>query len=239
MPARWYLALPLPAVALGVFVAARHGISVAAFIPNGVACVLGSTLVIAGRERRVTPRTIAFVALFVMLMTLLFVSEDGVRRWILVGPVRMNASQIVAPFLLWSIARVDRATAIGTTLTASLVHFVQPDAAQATAFGLAASIIFLRSHERLPTVVLGILSALVGAAITWARSDPLTPVDHVERIVHLAFSLSPLVGVAAILTLAILVVPFVRSGSPLGIAFDVYLAATMLVTESDRSTTLI
>jgi hypothetical protein len=145
------------------------------------------------------------------------------------GPVRLHVAAILLPLILYVLAGFERArswiaSAI-LALAAALVLFAQPDAAQATAFAAAATIILLPRPLRLIPVI-----AL--AAATWLRRDPLVEVPHVEGIVGLAAQLGTGWMIVAISTLLLLPAPFLaaRGGVDARVsrALGAYLGVTLL-----------
>lgn len=122
---------------------------------------------------------------------------DGVRRWIFLGAFRVHPSALLGPALLVFVAaelRRSAARAHAILLVLGLLHIAQPDAGQATAFGLAGMMLAVSDVRRR---ALALAYGLLGAA-AWLRADPLTPAPFVEDIVARAFALSPLVGAAAV-----------------------------------------
>ncbi len=170
--------------------------------------------------------------------TLLTPGIDGVRRWYELGPVRLHPSALLAPGLLVAAARHlrGRPGAVHAVLLAvQLVHVLQPDAGQATAFGLGALVLAaatpLPVRWRLPA-----LGHAALAAAAWLRPDPLPPAPFVEDIVARAWDLGAAAGVAALLSLGLLAIaPFLpprppgRAPAVAAGALAVYLAASVAV----------
>ncbi|MCP3097847.1 hypothetical protein LZ198_03045 [Myxococcus sp. K15C18031901] len=245
----WFGLLPLPAILLGAFVAWRSDVPVTAFATNAMATVLGAGVAaLVGRlsgtalQRAALP--IAVTAVLLTASTLVFPGLDGVHRWIQVGPVRLLASAIAVPWVLlgMSVARPQRfASSVALALGLAAVHAAQPDAGQGTAFALAASVLFVRARSGpwLPRA-LACAGVLALGFAAWLRPDPLDAVPHVERIVQLATRLDPVLGVVAVVTLVLLLVPAAlgatraRTGGGddggFSISLLAYLAATLGVT---------
>lgn len=243
--------LPLPAILIGGLVAHAHGVAAKAFGVNVAAAVLGFALVaVLGRRSwndvlRASP-VIATTAVTLLATTLLFHGLDGVNRWITLGPVRLNASAVVMPWLLLATAGLLHqgrpALALAAVAAAQVLHVLQPDAAQATAFGVSAALLIGATRTlALGWRGLGCALSLLGAAVAWMRPDPLGAVPHVERILHLAADTGTPWLLAALMALGGLVLPAilcatrarqVRSGvPPLAASCAVYLVATCAVTE--------
>ena len=250
---RWltlFALLPLAAIALGAFVTSREGTSARAFAVNGAAAVLGTALAVAvGRlsgtalQRASVPA--AIVAVLLTASTLLFPGLDGVHRWLALGPVRLHASTVFAPWVLLAIsANLPRRFALSVVLALAMsgLHAVQPDAGQGTAFALAVCALLARARLiPWPQRALGCAAVLALGLAAWLQPDPLAPVPHVERIVHLAAGQGLVLGVAAVLSLALLLLPSVWTatrapasedpGAMLSVGLAVYFLATVLVTE--------
>ncbi|WP_394840876.1 hypothetical protein LZC95_27850 [Pendulispora brunnea] len=231
-----YLLLPAPAVALGVVVAMRHGASPMAFAPNVLAMVLGAiaSVAFAGQTAQRQQRILGWAAVAACALvglTLASSGLEGVHRWIRLGPVWLNASMAFSPWVLGAALARSRAWASAMLLALLGLHAVQPDAGQATALGAAIVAITLR---RSPLSVLAVLALVAG---TWMRADPLSPVDHVERILVLAVSDGPLLAGAAVLALGVLFLPMVQALKHanteyrwLGMAFGLYFAGEIAMT---------
>ncbi|WP_246357295.1 hypothetical protein [Pyxidicoccus fallax] len=238
--------LPLPAILLGAYVTSRSGTSAKAFAVNGAAVVLGTAMTVAvGRLSDATLRRVSVVAVLLTASTLLFTGLDGVRRWMELGPVRLHASSVFAPWVLVAIsASLHRRFALSVVLALAMsaIHVAQPDAGQGTAFALAAVTLLARARSiPWPRRALGCAGVLALGLAAWFRVDPLHAVPHVERIVHLAAAQGPVLGALAVLSLALLFVPSVWTatraptsdapGAMLSVSLAVYLAVTVLVTE--------
>lgn len=189
------LLAPLPATAVGAAVASQHGIAISAFVPNVIALVLGAigaiALISSKPERvRSAARWLPFVSFFVIAATLVTPGLDGIHRWLSLGPLRVNASATLLPWLVLGMISPEpraRTRAVGLACGVQLVHLAQPDAAQATVLAAGALPLLCGGEvvERRVGVPVGAL--LLGlAAITWTRPDSLPAVDHVERILVLA-----------------------------------------------------
>ena len=210
------LATPIVAILGGVLIGIRSGVSAAAFAPNLIGVLLGGMTFLLVRRRgaalsRLAP-IIAVLALLLMALTVSLPGIDGVRRWLTVGPLAVNVSAVFAPWLLWAIYvfRGKAAASVALAVGVSIIHVLQPDAGQATAFGCAAIVLFALSTSagRLSSV-LGCATTLLGIVMAWRRADPLASVDHVERILHLAVDAGPPLTITAFFGLVLLLVPMV------------------------------
>lgn len=239
----WGLLAPLPAIAVGAAIAAIYGVAWTAYLPNVAAVVLGVVGYVVVVRARTSVVWLAVVAAAAIVATLIGPDLEGVHRWLAVGPVRLNASAAFAPWILFALAQVGLARHRHTSIVVVLaviavqvVHVVQPDAGQATAFAVGVLPLVLDRGQVRPTI--GIPLAIVScvlAAVAWSRADPLAPVDHVERILWLGASLGPLWIAAMTVVCVLLVAPFVvawagRAHISVVLAAVGYVVATFVVT---------
>lgn len=124
---------------------------------------------------------------------------DGVKRWLDIGPLHLNAAALLLPSALVSLGAVGIASVIGLTVTfaAAAILLLQPDASQLTGFAIGALILALRSvlATRWKVLAAGIATIFVTAG--WLRPDPLQPVREVEQIFTLCAAVSPLLALLA------------------------------------------
>ena len=213
--------LPLLPILIGAWMARAHGVSPKAFGPNLAAAVLGIVLVaLLGRRSWNHPDHLAPVlaatALALVAATLLFPSLDRVHRWISLGPVRLNASAVILPWVLlalWMLLGQARlGLALGLVAMTQVLHIAQPDAGQATAFA-AGVLVLLGTTRSIPRGgrVAGSAIAVMGAALALGRADRLSAVPHVERILHLAADQGVPWLLAALVALGCLFLPMVHA----------------------------
>jgi len=190
--------------------------------------------------------TAGAVALLLLAATLLFPGLEEVRRWLVVGSVRLNASTAVTPWLLLAVgvflARARPVLAFSVATVTQALHFAQPDAGQAIAFSAGTSALFVATRSVASGWRLaGVMVTCLGALLTWLRPDPLSAVPHVERILHLASAQGLPWLLAALMAVGWLLVPLVHGSvwlhrarsesAPVAMALALYLGATFAVTE--------
>lgn len=237
------LLAPLPAVAVGAAVARARDIPIIAFAPNLLAVLLGMALVLGCRPgwtaaRKTGTRWLPVAGAILIGLTLLSPGLDGVHRWLVLGPVRLNASTVVSPWLLAGVhAQARRSPWRGLALLAALllVHVLQPDAAQATALALGGLVLIWRAPSATPATRAGaVVMVLAIAGLAWSRPDPLPALDHVERVLALGLTGGPGFAVATVMAMALLLAPMLvaRDGACRGLAlgFAVYLLAAVAAT---------
>ena len=200
-----FTVLSFMAVATGCLVVALDGASAGVWLRNLAAWGVGAVvaLVVFRFASPVFARIMILAAPVGLLASLANPGQIGVHRWLDLGPVHANVAALLLPAFVVAMAGLVRdarwiwlAYAVCT-----VVLILQPDASQATAFAAAILII----GARLPMVRVARIGIVVlvsfGAVVAWLRPDPLTPVAEVEGIIGLAYALSPLIAVVAVVAL--------------------------------------
>jgi cell division protein FtsW (lipid II flippase) len=208
-------ALPIPAVLLGALIAYRSGIGLFAFAPNLLGVVLGILIYyLVWKEADFVSRNsflLSSLGVFVISLTLLANGIESVHRWLPLGPMMINVSMILTPLVLNHVSGEGSLRSFVLVLMLSLILVFQPDAGQASAFAIAVGVICCTCHQA--SKVLRLVSIVLIAGLTWLaweRPDPLLPVTHVERIIHIARSQGLLMFFAAIASILLLFYPFLR-----------------------------
>jgi len=217
------LLAPLPAIAVGAALAARHGVGPAAFLPNLAAAAAGAALAWAAGRREALPGWVPWLATLGIAATLLAPGLDGVHRWLPLGPLRLAASAALAPWLLAAVAGAPGPGALAALAVAQAVHLAQPDAAQATALAVGALPLLLGRRTASGAAAAALLTG--SAAVAWQPADSLQPVAHVEGILELAWRSGPPWFALAAGALALAFLPLRRSP-----AAAAYLAAAVACT---------
>lgn len=215
------LVASLTAVATGAVILAGTGSPAGTWIRTPLAWLLGFALAAgvlrAPRSARARPAVLLAAALGLAL-TFLDSGQDGVHRWIELGPLRMNVAMLVLPVGVVALAAVGVTSREGIAFAATVAALllVQPDASQATAFLGAVAILLVRSPVPTWARLAGLVPVTAAAVLVWARPDPLERVAEVEGIFSLASDLSPAVALVAALALAVasLVPAGLRSSRP-------------------------
>jgi hypothetical protein len=237
-----YLLASAPALAMGVLVMRAFDEPAAVWGQNLAAWTVGALLCLGfGRSRTSSPRSrwpelVAVLTCGALAATLLLPGMDGVHRWVPLGPLRLHAAAVLLPLLIIALERLSRARGWWTSallaVGVAFLLFLQPDAAQATAFALAAVVVLLPGAGRSAARLASMLALPVLAGLTWLRRDPLAPVPHVEEIVGLAARLGTGWAVAAVVSLLLLPVPFFLAGRGagrrVGLALGAYVAITVV-----------
>jgi hypothetical protein len=206
----------LGAVASGCYVMLAAHTGSAFWLRNVMAWLAGALLAFALSRVRFSPAlAIGAIAVCVGALACTFLDADqmGVHRWINAGPLHMNVAALVLPLLLVALAAAPPGLAfrsgVAIVIVVIALLYWQPDASQASAFAVAA--LCLIGFESARSVIgrIAIATLVAIASATWLRPDPLPALPEVEGIIGLAWRISPLV------TLSALVCLFVTVASPL------------------------
>lgn len=223
----------LATIVLGAVAMQQSDVPAGIWIRNPVAwLVAGAVGFLLIRQQWFRPAVVP-VAAIVVALSLLGPGQEGVHRWLDLGPVQLNAAALVLPA---AIGAFDRARAVMAVPCFALIAIVlawQPDISQLAGFVLAAVILFTMRFGLRGTLA-AILFGAAALALCLTRPDPLAPVDHVEGIVGLGWELSPVLAIAMVASLAAASLSplLVWLAHPLGIttpaALAAYFAATAL-----------
>jgi hypothetical protein len=202
-----YAVASLAAVAVGALVCALSGVPAALWGRNLAGWLVGA-LAAAALGRWAGARAFGVVAVLAPLgvaASQLDPGQEGVRRWLDLGPLYVNAAMLLLPALAVALAVLAERSAWwwAPALLAQAVLVLQPDASQAAAVALALSVVALGPGAGRPPWRWALpLVALPLAAVAWTRPDPLQPVAEVEEVIQLAAGVSPLLAGLSVLALA-------------------------------------
>jgi cell division protein FtsW (lipid II flippase) len=206
------VASAVAATFLGIVYLVAAGAPARYLVVNLAALVLG--LVALGgldkaalQGRPSSGRAVALLGTALLATALFGASADGASRWIWIGPLSVQVSLVVLPFMLVSFAGHRDWTGTAGIALAAIALAVQPDRAMAgmLALGLAA----LATARRDVFSVTALLAAVAAFGATLVRPDHLPAVAFVDRVLFTAFSAHPLAGAAALLGVCLLVLPAV------------------------------
>lgn len=230
----WAVGSPIPAVMLGLAVMALVGVPSVAWLQNAVATALGLVLVTPlylrnakGRPRRSRPPEILVApCLAVLALCLLQPGTEGVRRWLPAGLLNVHAGALLLPLLLVLAGQLELRWSAAVALSAALVTFLQPDAAQAAGLALGWTVLATRQHGR-AAVAPSLLVTLVATATVF-RFDPLDPIPHVEGVVGLAGGMGPFWTAFSLVALALPPLTLFRIRRASALAVGAYLVAVLI-----------
>lgn len=209
--------LSLLTVAIGCAVAAMHGAAAGYWGRNVAAWGVGAAAAFVVARRSAALPAFLLAAPVALLATLLNAGQQGVHRWIDIGPLHVNAAAALLPAAAVGLAafRDRRWSWLAAAATLGLL-VLQPDASQATALG--AGMLVVLASLRAPAAVRagGAAATVLAVAAAWLRPDPLAPVPEVEGIVGLAWAWSPLAAALTVVLLAATVLWPLRLAVPDG-----------------------
>jgi hypothetical protein len=166
-------------------------------------------------------------------------TSSAPHRWLGFSGFRLYVAPVVLPLflLLWHRALSGSTAAVILSIVAAaaavLGLVVQPDAAQLSAFAIAAVPVLGLSIDGRFVRLLTIAALLLAATVSWNVPEPLAPVLHVEGVFMLAASSSTWVLFWAVLAAALPVMALVwlahRMRSPGIIAVALYFAVLYLL----------
>jgi hypothetical protein len=191
--ALWLFAVAsLPAVAAGAAVMSMAGLPLGLWIRNPAAWLAAGALSLVLVRSRWLGLVMPPLALAVIALSFLGPGQEGVHRWIGLGPIQLNAAALVLPAAIGAFAG-DRLGYVFLALIAALLA-AQPDISQLAGFSAAAMIIAL-ARFGWKGALASALIATGAIALCLLRPDALAPVAHVEGIVFEAWNRSLVLSV--------------------------------------------
>lgn len=154
---------------------------------------------------------IALVAVFGLTLNAGYEAID-VRRWLVLGPVRLHAGYLVLPLLTMLAGRLPPRVTAPLLLTAQLMTVIQPD--RAAALALSAAIAILAWQRRDGLSLGALVLSLCAVAIVLTQSDALSPVRFVEGVQREALAQMPVLGAVLVLT-SLAPLALIRTAAPL------------------------
>jgi cell division protein FtsW (lipid II flippase) len=221
----WWLVTPFPALIVGALIMRQHGVPSSRWGLNLIGGVLSAAIcaVFLARSHTAMSKTAATIsaclAAAALAATFAMAGSIGVHRWIELGPLNVHAGAVCLPVLIGALGALDvfggklRWAPLFLAISAAMLLWLQPDAAQATAFAGAAFTLLIANDQRARAAWAAALVIAVLAAWTWMRFDPVAPVSYVEGILGLARQSGPAWLVVSIAALAVLPLPFLLSRS--------------------------
>ncbi len=206
------LACAIGAVSLGLAYLTAAGAPLVYIVGNAAALLLGlvafSGIGKSSWRAGAAPSSLVLVLSFALLATALFgASVEGASRWIRIGPLGIQPSLIVLPFMIIVFAQRRDIAATIAMILAAFALTLQPDRAMAgvLAASLGAVAIFARDRRAF-TALLAAVAAFGG---TLLRPDRLPAAAYVDQILYSAFEVHFLAGSAVLIGAFLLIVPAV------------------------------
>jgi hypothetical protein len=219
----------LAAVAAGCIIMQASDVSPASWMRNLAAWLVGALLaggIVARGQSRNAAMAILAVASLALAITFVMPPQEGVHRWMDIGPLHINAAGLMLPIAIVALGQVGIWSKVGLGASAifAALLLMQPDASQLTGFAVAAAILLVRAPAPAAHTAGAVAALLVAAALVWTRPDPLQPVPEVEQIFQLGTRLSSELALLAAAALAAAALSPLTIGRTAGDRKDVGLA---------------
>jgi cell division protein FtsW (lipid II flippase) len=200
---------------------AESGVAPSSWLRSVVAWIVGGGLAWL-LARYGQPRSAAIGAILLttaaLIATLFSPAVEGVHRWLDIGHLHINAAALFLPAGIAGLAviRIAKPMGLAIALLTATILLAQPDAAQLTAFAIAAAVLVARSTMASRWKAFAFLIAAVFAICGWRRPDTLQPVADVEQIFAMCAAVSPILAFLAGLALAAAALAPLARSSPAG-----------------------
>jgi cell division protein FtsW (lipid II flippase) len=227
-----FAAASLLTIGLGAAVMSRNGIDPGLWARNPIAWLVAGALAIFLARRGWLTGLASPLALIVIAFSLIGPEQEGVHRWIGAGPVQLNAAALVLPLAIAAFMRERWWLAVGSFAIIAGILAWQPDISQLAAFAIA-GVVLCAARFGGAGAIGSILVAAAAVTFCLMRPDPLEPVPHVEGIIFLAFTETPVIATGMSVSLALaslsplLLLP-IPTARPAALALAAYFAATSL-----------
>jgi len=222
------IACALAATGLGIAYLTAAGAPASRSLVNGAAFLLGvAALVgIGGAMPQISRHSgavLLVMALSLMVTALLGAAADGASRWIMIGPLSVQVSLVLMPFMAVTFARYPTLAGCLGIAVAALALALQPDRAMAGALAFGMAVLAIARPSRLSASAL--IAAIAAFLVAMMRTDMLPAIPYVDRILFTAFDVHLLAGAAVWLGALLLLVPPIlgwRGDEGLGHAYLVF-----------------
>ena len=216
-------------IALGAVVMANADIPLSIWIRNPIAWLLAGAVALFLASRGWLEAWLAPVAAIIIALSLIGPDQQGVHRWLDLGPVQLNAAALVLPAAIVAFVRTPAVVAIPSFAIIGGLLAWQPDISQLAAFALATTLL-CAARFGWKGAALALLLSAAAIALCLSRPAPLAPVPHVEGIFTLAWTQSPVLAIAMAVSLALVALSplLLRKSAPAALALTAYFAATSL-----------
>lgn len=208
---------------------ANADIPLSIWIRNPIAWLIAGAVALFLASRGWLGAWLAPVAAVIIALSLIGPDQQGVHRWLDLGPVQLNAAALVLPAAIVAFVRTPAVVAIPSFAIIGGLLAWQPDISQLAAFALAATLLCAVRFGWKGVAVALLLSA-AAIALCLSRPAPLAPVPHVEGIFILAWTQSPVLAISMAVSLALAALSplLLRKSAPAALALTAYFAATSL-----------
>jgi cell division protein FtsW (lipid II flippase) len=204
------IACALAATCLGIAYLTAAGAPANRSVVNGVAFLLGVVALVGiGRAMpqisRYSGPVLLAMGLSLMVTVLLGADADGASRWIMIGPLSVQVSLVLVPFMAVTFARYPTLTGCLGIALAALALALQPDRAMAGVLAFSMAVLAITRPSSLSASALTV--AITAFLVSMMRTDALPAVPYVDQILSTAFDVHILAGAAVWLGALLLLVP--------------------------------
>ncbi|MGE7020986.1 FtsW/RodA/SpoVE family cell cycle protein [Solibacillus cecembensis] len=211
--------ITFPAILLGAIIMYINDIPKSIWLQNIIVTILFILLsFLMFKKKKINPNTkgklyLPVVTIMILLLlTFLDSGVEGVHRWLTLGPISINISNVFLPLLLILLSTLLSKNqwwkSYLIVLTTSFLLVLQPDASTVTAFVISTLVLFVCNINRYSIRFTLLLIPLTFVIISWIFIDSLAPVPYVEDILFMAKDLGFLWFIIALTSLFILIIPF-------------------------------
>lgn len=194
--ALWTFAIAsLLTIMLGAVVMSQADVPLAIGIRNPIDWLGAGVVAIFLARRDWLTEWAALVALGIIALSFAGPGQEGVHRWLDLGPIQLNAAALVLPVSIAAFARERAQLVIPCFALIAFALAWQPDISQLAGFAIAAMIL-CAARFGWKGAIGGLVLAAAAIGLCLSRPDPLEPVAHVEGIFTLAWGQSPAVAIA-------------------------------------------
>lgn len=207
------LAAGIVAVAIGMTVMALGGAPQTYLLVNGGALVVGMVAAAALAFVPLDWRWPSLAAALALLATAIWgVELEGIHRWAMLGPLRIQPALILLPLLSCSYARCPDSLLLGASMViAAVAVALQPDSSMALTMAVIGCNMLTALRNRRTIAVAA--AAVIAFLTALLRGGDLPPVRFVEQvIVDGLMRGGPLIGGLLILGILVILAPILLAG---------------------------
>ncbi|GAB3231123.1 hypothetical protein GCM10027454_33770 [Algoriphagus aestuariicola] len=229
--------VPLPATGVGVYTMMYFDVPAAVWLLNLAVVCLGTFISLLLLKKPVPQPDINPILVLAVLSLLLvgtFFSSGvmDVHRWININSLQLNVGLMVTPLILIQISRIaTRTFALTFSVLVTIVFLLQPDASLVSAFAVSVYVLLVKKPRGRQIGLSFLFFALFVIGYSWHNLDGLEPVRYVETITAMAREISMTLYFVSIISLLLLVVPFVYpypKNDQLSISLGIYFLISLL-----------
>jgi hypothetical protein len=219
------IACTLAATCLGIGYLMAAGAPASRSVVNGVAFLLGWVALVGiggamPQISRYSGPLLLVMGLSLLVTAVLGAAADGASRWIMIGPLSVQVSLVLLPFMAVTFARYPTLSGCTGIAVAAVALALQPDRAMAGVLAFSMAVLASTRPSRLTASAL--IVAIAAFLLALVRADTLPAVPYVDRILFTAFDVHILAGAAVWLGALLLLVPPIlgwRGNADLGHAY--------------------